>query len=435
MPLYRIRNTIGAWGIRAFLNVEAGVTRGAAPDPEQQIADLRRTLAQKDRELKAARKRVERRGAVTRKEGEVSGPRRSPSEEAVGGEAGTRSARTPSCGRSRQVRGEASENGVPAFFIVGSEKSGTTWLMRLLNFHPEIFCWGEGRFFDRHWHRPDLKEVDTRVPPRSLYGALYHSEDLRLWIERSVQRDKEGTEKDLAVEKDLASLAGAVIGHFFEQRRSERGKAIVGDKTPLYDPDTVKEIAEVCPGAKVIHIIRDGRDVQVSLTHHRWNRSTDRGGIQVLRPGEAERREAYHNDPRKLSEMGMFDEDTLRSMARSWRSLVGTVVEDGPNLLGQNYAEARYESLLENTSAELERLLKFLGGSVDEPTISRCVDKASFETMSDGRRRGEEDPASFLRKGVAGDWKNVFTTKDKRIFKQEAGDLLVQLGYENNDDW
>jgi hypothetical protein len=40
-----------------------------------------------------------------------------------------------------------------------------------------------------------------------------------------------------------------------------------------------------------------------------------------------------------------------------------------------------------------------------------------------------------LRKGIAGDWRNVFTEEDKRIFKREAGWLLVDLGYEKDVNW
>jgi hypothetical protein len=35
-----------------------------------------------------------------------------------------------------------------------------------------------------------------------------------------------------------------------------------------------------------------------------------------------------------------------------------------------------------------------------------------------------------LRKGVSGDWRSVFTERDRRIFGQIANDLLVELGYE-----
>ena len=46
-----------------------------------------------------------------------------------------------------------------------------------------------------------------------------------------------------------------------------------------------------------------------------------------------------------------------------------------------------------------------------------------------------EDPSSFFRKGVVGDWRNVFTERDKYVFKEEAGDLLIKLGYEEDSDW
>jgi hypothetical protein len=67
--------------------------------------------------------------------------------------------------------------------------------------------------------------------------------------------------------------------------------------------------------------------------------------------------------------------------------------------------------------------------------VRRCVENASFENLSGGRQRGEEDHSSFFRKGIAGDWRNVFTEKDKRVYKEAVGDLIVKLGYEKDNDW
>jgi hypothetical protein len=39
------------------------------------------------------------------------------------------------------------------------------------------------------------------------------------------------------------------------------------------------------------------------------------------------------------------------------------------------------------------------------------------------------------RKGIAGDWKNVFTEQNKQDFKAAAGELLIELGYEEDDNW
>ena len=114
---------------------------------------------------------------------------------------------------------------------------------------------------------------------------------------------------------------------------------------------------------------------------------------------------------------------------------MGQASEDGPKLLGDNYAEVRYEDLLENTEEETGRLLEFLGVDAGKESVRRCIEAASFEKMSGGRKPGEEDPDSFYRKGIAGDWKNVFTGRDRQVFKEAAGDLLIKLGYEKDNDW
>jgi sulfotransferase 6B1 len=40
-----------------------------------------------------------------------------------------------------------------------------------------------------------------------------------------------------------------------------------------------------------------------------------------------------------------------------------------------------------------------------------------------------------FRSGKTGGWRNHFTDEHKRLFKETAGDLLVKLGYEENNDW
>lgn len=40
-----------------------------------------------------------------------------------------------------------------------------------------------------------------------------------------------------------------------------------------------------------------------------------------------------------------------------------------------------------------------------------------------------------FRSGKTGGWKQYFTPEHKKLFKEAAGDLLVRLGYEDNQDW
>lgn len=327
---------------------------------------------------------------------------------------------------------------VPVFFLVGRSKSGTTWLMRILNAHPEILCRGEGRFFGRTKRQEDLVGLETdrnvvkfKVQPSSLYYAIAESEYLRLWVERSVWTREDDPEEHL---DNLMRLA---TNYFLTQKLARTGKRIVGDKTPTPNPEIIQEISKVYPEARVIHIIRDGRDQAVSMMHHKWNRSRDLGGVQNLGPEEIAKRDAYREDPRKVleTEEGIFTDAGLRKAAKLWRTRVEQTMKEGPALLGENYVEVTYEDLLERPDEETQRLLKFLGADASEKVVRRCVKAASFEKKAGGRKRGEEQATSGVRKGIAGDWRNVFTEHNKKIYKKVAGDLLVELGYEKDHDW
>lgn len=332
----------------------------------------------------------------------------------------------------REGRATLSGDGPPVFFLTGRAKSGTSWLMRILNAHSEVLCDGEGRFFGRGFKREDFMDSPGAKPqPSSLYRAVLDADYLRAWVERSNWTRGDDPDEHL---RELTRLA---TRHFLAARLAKTEKRIVGDKTPILDAGMVEEISSVYPRAKVIHIIRDGRDTAVSTVHHMWNNAREEGGTYYLTPEEKSKREAYRADPEGFlrSGEGLFTEKRLGNIATFWRRQIGRVTGDGRTLLGDDYTEVRYEDLLEKPVVEVARLLEFLGADAAEGTARRCVEAASFERWTKDRRRGDEDSTSFLRKGVAGDWRNVFTARDREIFKDIAGDLLIRLGYERDYDW
>jgi hypothetical protein len=334
--------------------------------------------------------------------------------------------------RSKAEATRSTEAAMPVFFIVGFAKSGTSWLMRTLNYHPEILCTGEGLFFGRG---TDLDKRRGTLAPSSLYGVFADSENLRIWLQRSAWTRGDD------VDEHINNLARRAMDYVFRYKLAKIGKNskwIVGDKTPFVSDRNIEEINLIYPEAKVIHIIRDGRDVTVSAVHHMWNYAIDAGGHLTVKPEEVATRDAYREDPEAFLASGrsIFDENRLRNgFAKSWHEMTAKAIEDGPALLGENYAEVRYEDLLERPEEEVGRLLRFLGADDASETVQRCIEKASFESWTKGRERGHEESTAFLRKGVAGDWENVFTERDKEIFKEVAGDLLIKLGYEKDGDW
>ncbi len=374
---------------------------------EGEVRELQGEIKEKSRRLRALRKRLEERDRVV--------------EEL----------------RARLIRDTTASTSplrqeTPVFFLVGRAKSGTSWLMRTLDAHPEILCRGEGRIFGRDYRREDIKGMQSKtIQPSSLYRAILDAEYLNAWIERSVWT--RGDDAD----RHLTNLTRLAANYFLTEKLAQSGKRIVGDKTPFLSADILQEIGEIYPGAKVIHIIRDGRDVAVSSMHHLWKHSIDLAGHQDLEPEEIEKRDAYRADPQAFVESGegLFTEKRLRSLAGNWSEVVRKARHDGPRLLGKNYTETRYEDLLWEPEEEVARLLRFLGADASEEVVRACVESASFERWSRGRQRGREDSMSLLRKGVAGDWKGVFTVADRSVFKEAAGEALVELGYEKAHDW
>jgi hypothetical protein len=76
----------------------------------------------------------------------------------------------------------------------------------------------------------------------------------------------------------------------------------------------------------------------------------------------------------------------------------------------------RYEDLRRETVGGLQRIVLELTGSHLRPEkASAIVEEFSFQRQA-GRRPGEEDRRSFLRKGVVGDWRNQFSKGARETF-------------------
>ncbi|MBA3425764.1 MAG: sulfotransferase, partial [Rubrobacter sp.] len=308
------------------------------------------------------------------------------------------------------------------FFVVGEMRSGTSWLQRTLNTHPEVFCKGEGSFFG-----PDqeVEEIPVyKAPTPSLQNAILNCEGIRTWHGFTWNGWGKGDE-----EEDLRNLTRLTVDYFMDKDSAASGKRIVGDKSPLHT-DHVDEIHDLYPEAKVIHIYRDGRDVAVSLMHHFWRLSRDRGGIFDLEPEELEKRDAYGEDPEGFLASGnsIFTEERLRQMAVRWSRRIDKASCEGQKLLGPNFFQLSYEDLLTEPEKNLKAMFQLLGASSDDATVSRCVEKNSFEKLA-RRKAGSEDSASFFRKGVAGDWRGVFTDRDREVYEGIAGGVLREMGY------
>jgi Sulfotransferase family len=314
------------------------------------------------------------------------------------------------------------------FFIVGEMRSGTSWLQHSLSVHPEIACGQEGSFFGRGYDREEITVY--RDPVSSLTRALAVSKEFRVWHGLPWNLWAEG------YEEDLRALSRLSVDYFLSKEVARTGRRIVGDKSPQHT-ECLDEIHEIYPDAKIIHIVRDGRDVAVSAMHHWWRLAKDQEkGIFEMTPEELRLRDDYMQDRERFLASGysIFTEERLAQLARRWNYRTGKGRRDGNTLYGEKYLEIRYEDFLQDTSAVFGRVLEFLEADREDRTIKRCLQMSDFGWTS-SRRQGEEDPRSFFRKGIAGDWRSVFTERDRAIYKELAGERLVEFGYEKSLTW
>ncbi len=87
-----------------------------------------------------------------------------------------------------------------------------------------------------------------------------------------------------------------------------------------------------------------------------------------------------------------------------------------------------FEDLIHNRAATLTRIMDHFLARAPLPSTRQLI-LNSLETSINPKK------SPTFRSGKTGEWKKYFIDKHKRIFKEVAGDLLVKLGYEKDNDW
>lgn len=192
---------------------------------------------------------------------------------------------------------------------------------------------------------------------------------------------------------------------------------------------------------KIVFLVRDGRDVAISQYFHQlvWNEKNK------LNPKDVN----YHRSQLRFENYDKLKENLASFLHYIFKSrpsklqqftYMGNWYEFNQKWIEQmkkadNIYLIKYESLLDHPHQTLSELFTtFFNTEVDPQKLVNIIDQYSFETLSK-RKKGEENKNSFLRKGISGDWKNYFGEKEKEIFKEYTGDLLVELGYEKDSNW
>ncbi len=219
---------------------------------------------------------------------------------------------------------------------------------------------------------------------------------------------------------------GVVLGNVSTEDRVRR-IARLGPRQVLvahfvYDQQVARALSQ--RGAKLVLMVRDPRDVVVSLSkyilrekvRHRYyeyfTQALQSDGDRLMACIRGVGPE-HARDGREMPDVGSLFRRYL-----AWEENHETHVCRFENLVGA-HGGGSDEVQVEEVGA----LFRFLGLGTDESLV-HAVAGATFSTRS-----------RTFRKGEIGDWRRHFTPEHRAAFREVAGSLLVDLGYEKDGAW
>jgi hypothetical protein len=272
----------------------------------------------------------------------------------------------------------------PPVFIVGCPRSGTSYLYHLFL--------SAGGFAEFH---TQMNVFDVLEP---IYGDLGSSSNqqrmMKDWLESKAFRVS-GLQADDIENRVMAECHGAsdFLRIVMDEVARTQGVDRWVDSTPTNVPHMLR-IKRDFPQARFIHIIRDPRDLALSLDKKGWSR-----------PLPWDKRNS-------LLAAGVY-----------WEWIVRKGRKYGTQL-GSDYMETRYEDLVQTPAPELARIGKFIDCDLDYGRIkARSVGsiKNPLTSFKEDLNQGTFSPV--------GRWKDKFPAAQLAKFEALVGSYMQELGY------
>uniref|UniRef100_A0A8C1AHF8 Sulfotransferase n=2 Tax=Cyprinus carpio TaxID=7962 RepID=A0A8C1AHF8_CYPCA len=99
-----------------------------------------------------------------------------------------------------------------------------------------------------------------------------------------------------------------------------------------------------------------------------------------------------------------------------------------------------YEEMIADLKGSVEKIAKFLGKSLSQDVMEKIADHCVFKNMKQNKMSNfslvpeeymDQKKSEFLRKGIAGDWKNLFTEAQEQrfnaVYKDEMKDVTFKF--------
>lgn len=288
-------------------------------------------------------------------------------------------------------------------WMLGSPRSGSTWLLNLLAIHPRVVKSDEpgigyhlGLFTSDVMgaHPGSFDEVRSLLPmaradqDHYFFSAPYED----VWKPR---------------------LRRLILARFYAQLRDAKRKRGVDAPIAVIKEPAGSQAAEfllsVLPASRLLFLARDPRDALDSIA------DAVRAGSWLASHFGAS------GDISPSERVALLRAQAFRWLART--EAVQRTYDRLPD--GQRYL-VRYEDLRVDTLAVLRGILRWLGLELDQARLAAAVEKLSFEALPEASR-GE---GKFVRAAEPGLWRKNLTVDEQAMLREILGDALTKLGYD-----
>ncbi len=270
------------------------------------------------------------------------------------------------------------------FFIVGSPRSGTTLLERILNRHSRIFIPPETEFFFLLENFSGISSENKSEKELKKLVDYYLNQYAARFLELP------SNSVDILLTKETRSYLDVfynLMNYLSESAKKPRW----GEKTP-HHIRCAKKIHDCMPKAKFINLIRDGRAVIKSrFRHPLWN-------------------------------------DNLYSAAKTWKCDVRLSGELQKLLNDDQYHLVSYEQLVQDPKRTIEKILNFLNEDIEEGLLAPpSEDQKTYSRyysqpwMIKSTSRVESESISS--------WRNEYLPEELCLIEKLIGRELIENHY------
>ncbi len=265
-------------------------------------------------------------------------------------------------------------NGRNLVFVQGLWRSGTSWVGQMIDSDPAVYiCPHELQSFMRMLAVTQFGEPIASNP----FLQVRHA----------------------------AARKTAFLAMLLHLQQSEKpGARLIGERSPGADVWLLKENF---PEAKLVIMLRDGRDICVSSAHLAAATGANRNLIDAS--------------------SGKVQLDHVIASALAYGDCV-------PQYFSLQAAHpddvllVHYEDLHRDTLSELTKVFAFLGLAHDRATIE-AICRTHALSQKDARTTNRNDAGFWVRKGAVGDWRKHLDEVSIRTYEAIAGPALQQAGY------